>query len=188
MHTIHYTHYLSYTQKYGFAKTNIVSNIQNAVKMKRIELLLSLLPSGYCDWSRIAMSLTLHATEIWLNTGTDSGGMKDRTHGIFLRRASEMQDTDKHNTALFTSNLRFTLWFGFLTVGPKVMHHDKCLHGRSTFSVELQDGGWPWHLVQSRRLGLCVLRGSPRGWGGGGWGGGSECSRNWMLASPFSWV
>lgn len=55
------------------------------------------------------MSLTLHATEIWLNTGTDSGGMKDRTHGIFLRRASEMQDTDKHNTALFTSNLRFTL-------------------------------------------------------------------------------
>lgn len=34
------------------------------------------------------MSLTLHTTEIWLNTHTDSGGMKDRTHGIFLQKDS----------------------------------------------------------------------------------------------------
>lgn len=34
------------------------------------------------------MSLTLHTTEIWLNTHTDSGGMKDRTHGIFLQEDS----------------------------------------------------------------------------------------------------
>lgn len=30
------------------------------------------------------MSFTLHTTEIWFHTGTDSGGMKDRKHGIFL--------------------------------------------------------------------------------------------------------
>lgn len=63
---------------------------------------------SYCFWlfffrllafwlcgSRIPMSLTLHTTEIWLNTRTDSGGMKDRTHGIFLqKKESEMWDTE----------------------------------------------------------------------------------------------
>lgn len=46
--------------------------------MKHVELF-----SG--DRRCITMSLTLHTTEIWLNTRTDSGGMKDRTHGIFLQ-------------------------------------------------------------------------------------------------------
>lgn len=32
------------------------------------------------------MSLTLHTTEIWLDADTDSGGMKDRTHGIVLQK------------------------------------------------------------------------------------------------------
>lgn len=48
------------------------------------------------------------------------------------------------------------------------------------FSFELQDGSRPWHLVHNRQLGLYDLWGSLRGWGGG-----SECSRIWMLASPF---
>lgn len=40
------------------------------------------------------MSLTLHTTEIWLNTHTDSGGMKDRTHGIFLQEDSGRESTN----------------------------------------------------------------------------------------------
>lgn len=40
------------------------------------------------------MSLTLHTTEIWLSTVTDSGGMKDRTHGIFLQNDSGRENTD----------------------------------------------------------------------------------------------
>lgn len=46
--------------------------------------------------SLIPMSLTLHTTEIWLNTDTDSGGMKDRTHGIVSQRVSEIRDTQKN--------------------------------------------------------------------------------------------
>lgn len=42
----------------------------------------------------ITMSLTLHTTEIWLSTVTDSGGMKDRTHGIFLQNDSGRENTD----------------------------------------------------------------------------------------------
>lgn len=38
--------------------------------------------------SCITMSRTLHTTEIWLTTLTDSGGMKDRTHGIVLQSDS----------------------------------------------------------------------------------------------------
>lgn len=71
----------------------LVSKIQNAVILEQIELLLWLLPSGTVTvnlWSRIPMSLTLHTTEIWLNTDTDSGGMKDRTHGIFLQKVTGM--------------------------------------------------------------------------------------------------
>lgn len=41
------------------------------------------------------MSLTLHTTEIWLSTVTDSGGMKDRTHGIFLQNDSGRENTDR---------------------------------------------------------------------------------------------
>lgn len=38
------------------------------------------------------MSLTLHTTEIWLNTRTDSGGMKDRTHGTILQKDSGLEN------------------------------------------------------------------------------------------------
>lgn len=38
------------------------------------------------------MSLTLHTTEIWLRDDTDSGGMKDRTHGIFLEKVAKIND------------------------------------------------------------------------------------------------
>lgn len=40
------------------------------------------------------MSLTLHTTEIWLSTDTDSGGMKDRTHGIVSQSKPGREDTD----------------------------------------------------------------------------------------------
>lgn len=49
------------------------------------------------------MSLTLHTTEIWLNTHTDSGGMKDRTHGIFLQKDSGRESV---NTTLCGSQCR----------------------------------------------------------------------------------
>lgn len=51
----------------------------------------------------ITMSLTLHTTEIWLNTRTDSGGMKDRTHGIFLQEDSGRESA---NTTLCGSQCR----------------------------------------------------------------------------------
>ena len=53
--------------------------------------------------SRIPMSLTLHTTEIWLNTRTDSGGMKDRTHGIFLQEKSLKCKTQNGNDCSFSS-------------------------------------------------------------------------------------
>lgn len=46
------------------------------------------------DGRCVTMSLTLHTTEIWLSTVTDSGGMKDRTHGIFLQNDSGRENTD----------------------------------------------------------------------------------------------
>lgn len=104
------------------------------------------------------MSFTLHTTEIWWNTSTDSGGMKDRTHGMFLQKASEMDDT---NTAQLCD-------FGY--------DSSQQSHSDAPTVVKPQDGGWAWHLVQRRRLGPCDLWRNPRG-------GGSERGGRWPL--PF---
>lgn len=48
------------------------------------------------------MSLTLHTTEIWLNTHTDSGGMKDRTHGIFLQEDSGRESASTGDLVWYT--------------------------------------------------------------------------------------
>lgn len=49
------------------------------------------------------MSFTLHTTEIWLNTHTDSGGMKDRTHGIFLQHLKAETETNNVNKRIVHS-------------------------------------------------------------------------------------
>lgn len=88
---------------------------------------------SYCFWlfffrllafwlcgSRIPMSLTLHTTEIWLNTRTDSGGMKDRTHGIFLqKKESEMWDTEWKRLQFFPPTEKYkknTKWCTAISV------------------------------------------------------------------------
>lgn len=85
---------------------------------------------------------------------------------------SEIKDTNIHNTALFISNLNFSViltHYSFVVI----------------FNLKLETGGGrPWHQVHSSHLGLYDLWGSLRGGGGGG----DECNRNWVLASPFSWV
>lgn len=118
IHTIYYTYYSYHTQQYDMSIKKKKKSFQHSKRSQNETNWVTSLTFAFrcCDWSRITMSLTLHTTEIWLNTGTDSGGMKDRTHGIFLQKASGMQDTNKHNTALFISNLRFTLWLWRLTV------------------------------------------------------------------------
>lgn len=157
------------------------------------------MPSGVVTglWSRVSMSLTLHTTEIWLNTDTDSGGMKDRTHGIFLLKVSEIKGTNLHCTLQKnnTASYKFKLWYISL-INHSFPKCNKCIFVGTlrlniiwrkalsfTFSVKLQSGGRPWHLVQSKRLGLYDLWGSLRGWGGGMSAAGIGCR-----PLPFSWV
>lgn len=113
--------------------------------------------------------------------------MKDRTHGIFLQKVSEIH-RQKTNTASFVR-----IWYWFITIFREVTHQNKCVYCRNTrvltleylsfaLDVKLQDGGRPWHLVRSRRLGLVWFMRKPprlRGWH---W---ARKKGNWMLASPF---
>lgn len=76
----------------------------------------------------ITMSLTLHTTEIWLNTCTDSGGMKDRKQwNILVERVWKREH--KHRATLYGSQYRN----GFLVISK-----------------------WPRRLVQ-RSHGDCMI-------------------------------
>lgn len=75
------------------------------------------------------MSHTLHTTEIWLDTDTDSGGMKDRTHGIFLQKMSVIEDAnqaqDRQTDLLVSNSHSFFFLILIHSRFPKVMQHNK---------------------------------------------------------------
>lgn len=84
------------------------------------------------------MSLTLHTTEIWVKTGTDSGGMKDRTHGIFSGSASNTghKQAPRSAASLPRSEIRVTP--GSLRFSPQ----QACSRSVLGFETEADPGTW----------------------------------------------
>lgn len=92
----------------------------------------------YRDWSCIAMSLTLHTTEIWVKTGTDSGGMKDRTHGIFSGSASNTGHKQTPRGAASLPRSEVHVMTGSLRFSPQ----QACSRSVLGFETEADPGTW----------------------------------------------